>query len=126
MEDLIPQSRANVRPEHSTKLIRPADPDVRTSLKSLVKPDSHHSCYGCGSPKHCVLSSPKRDAAPRVCYYYKEPGHIKLMCLKLRSMLVASVQTIDVMRDQVLPIPITDSASAHVRCSNGLSYTRSR
>ncbi|CAA7055045.1 unnamed protein product [Microthlaspi erraticum] len=30
-------------------------------------------------------STEGRDAAPRVCYYCKEPGHIKPMCPKLRS-----------------------------------------
>ncbi|CAA7033818.1 unnamed protein product [Microthlaspi erraticum] len=35
-----------------------------------------------------------RESAPRVCYYCKEPGHIKPMCPKLRSMSVASVQPV--------------------------------
>ncbi|CAA7018064.1 unnamed protein product [Microthlaspi erraticum] len=36
----------------------------------------------------------RRESAPRVCYYCKEPGHIKPMCPKLRSMSVASVQPV--------------------------------
>ncbi|CAA7045973.1 unnamed protein product [Microthlaspi erraticum] len=52
------------------------------------------SCFGCGSTEHRVSSCPKRESAPRVCYYYKEPGHIKPMCPKLRSMSVASVQPV--------------------------------
>ncbi|CAA7057274.1 unnamed protein product [Microthlaspi erraticum] len=36
----------------------------------------------------------ERRSAPRVCYYCKEPGHIKPMCPKLRSMSVASVQPV--------------------------------
>ncbi|CAA7040154.1 unnamed protein product [Microthlaspi erraticum] len=52
------------------------------------------SCFGCGSTEHRVSSCPKRESAPRVCYYCKEPGHIKPMCPKLQSMSVASVQPV--------------------------------
>ncbi|CAA7039549.1 unnamed protein product [Microthlaspi erraticum] len=49
------------------------------------------SWFGCGSTEQRVSSCPKRESAPRVCYYCKEPGHIKPMCPKLQSMSVASV-----------------------------------
>ncbi|CAA7032417.1 unnamed protein product [Microthlaspi erraticum] len=73
--------------------------DIRTLCRSSMHTSRaslfpRGSCFGCGSTEHRVSSCPKRDSAPRVCYYCKEPGHIKPMCPKLRSMSVASVQPV--------------------------------
>ncbi|CAA7037658.1 unnamed protein product [Microthlaspi erraticum] len=74
---------------------RPAQGQKRSREEtSGVSQYSRNSCYGCGSTEHRFSSCPKRDAAPRVCCYCKEPGHIKPMCPKLRSMSVASVQPV--------------------------------
>ncbi|CAA7044956.1 unnamed protein product [Microthlaspi erraticum] len=52
------------------------------------------SCWVWEHGASCFELSQREAVSTRVCYYCKEPGHIKPMCPKLRSMSVASVQPV--------------------------------
>ncbi|XP_023644207.1 uncharacterized protein LOC111832095 [Capsella rubella] len=50
--------------------------------------------FGCGSMDHKLASCPKKNeprVETRVCFHYKETGHIKARCHKAQKMVVAAL-----------------------------------
>ncbi|KAG7588974.1 Integrase catalytic core [Arabidopsis suecica] len=76
----------------SNKSGKPVQGQKRKCDETQRASQDGQGCFGCGSKDHRVASYPRRSGTDtRVCFHYKEAGHIKPKCLKFQQREVAVV-----------------------------------
>uniref|UniRef100_A0A1J3JZU5 CCHC-type domain-containing protein n=1 Tax=Noccaea caerulescens TaxID=107243 RepID=A0A1J3JZU5_NOCCA len=91
---------------------RPAQGQKRRAEEISASSPSTGGCFGCGSLDHRVATCPKRAGSREttVCFYCREPGHIKTICPKLQQRAVAAA---------IQPLAIQSAAQVAVLQSGG-------